>query len=157
MSYSLADNNLPQYLADTDNMVRSIYRATSSIRSSSAGGTLTSQHIRDYCAFLDNARTYLNKVVTHPNIAALVAYAKTARNDNTFDLQAELNAILAGVGGTIQSVFAWISSHVPKNAQGYWLDTQDDGISKLTPRAYDAATTATFRTELDGLLARILV
>lgn len=155
--YDLTDDDLERYKESVDNRVRSLRQISQRIRERSLADQLNAADIRSFVDFLDGTRAFFIAVSSHAKIAQLVQYCKDQRGDQSWNLKTEVDAINVGPSGTVQSILAWILAAVPKNPGGNWLDTTDDGTSRIIHRIYSAAATAGLRTEIDGLVARIAV
>lgn len=113
-----------------------------------ATGTTSAAAILTYLQELNTLRGQIAALAATPGI---VEYARTEYNDPGLDVIAEYTATLAQIDDTR----AWIVTNFPKDAQGNLLDEKFDANGQRVPNTFSAAQLATFRTQLDALIATI--
>ena len=123
-------------------------RATS-LNTQAAAGPIGSTLILDFATFLADAKVALTAASAVPGIAA---YAQGQINDNTFDIVASFNAMMAQVNNTT----AWIIQNFP-NSAGMLLARSFtvDNTGRTQDAVFTSAQTSGLRTILAALIATI--
>lgn len=138
---------LGQVLSEIDSRILKVKIQSQSLRNDLAAGNVASGRILAFFQYLRSERAAL---VTAAAVPGLAAYAQLEKNNNTLDVVAEFNAVISAIDG----VSSWINTNFPKDGSGFLLE-RTLGADGPIERTFAPATTATFRTQLDGLIATI--
>lgn len=116
------------------------------IKGRSAGGPISATDIVNYANGLRLARAELTRLAA---LQGLAAYAATEYP--TLNLTTDYNACVSQIDTTL----AWIAANFPKAASGELLERKLDATGTVTVNTFASATLATFRSQLDLLIATI--
>jgi hypothetical protein len=118
-----------------------------SLRTASAAGPVQSGVVISTFMSLRQDRAALVTAAATPGI---VQYARDQKNNQTLDVVAEFNAMVAA----IDQVTNWITTNFPKAATGELLERTlgSEGPIEVT---FTSAQTAGLRTQLDSLIGTI--
>lgn len=118
------------------------------VRTLSAAGTLTSSNVLQLSQFLADSKVEFQRVSSVPGLAA---YAQNQVNDPLLDIALEFTNMVNALDATI----GWIVANFPKDAGGFLLAQTILANGRPQDRVFTVAATATFRTQLDALIAAI--
>lgn len=119
-----------------------------SLRTAAAAGPVASGQILGVYQALRQDRAAL---VTAAGTTGLAQYAKDQKNNQSLDVVAEFNAMVAA----IDQVTLWIDNNFPKDASTRALLERTLEAEGPVERTFTSAQTAGLRTQLDGLIATI--
>lgn len=134
-------------LEDIDRRLLRIKAQLQNLRTSAAAGNTAATIVMDLYRTLRVERAML---VTAAGMSGLAAYAQAQKNNPQLDVAAEFTAVIAAM----DNVTTWLTTNFPKDGSGYLL-AQTWGPDGPVDRQFTPAETATFRTQLDGLIATI--
>jgi hypothetical protein len=118
------------------------------LRNASAAGPIQSGQILSVFQALRQDRAAL---VTASSTPGLAQYAKDQKNNQTLDVVAEFNGMIAA----IDQVVSWITTNFPKDAATQCLLERTLGSEGPIEVTFTSAQTAGMRTQLDSLIATI--
>ena len=119
------------------------------LRNESAAGDVARERIVESLRVLALANTAWTAAASTPGIAA---YAQEQLGSPTLDVAAEFTAML----NAASSLRTWIFNNFPKDAgSGAWLVQSHNDSGVPTSLMFTTAQLATFRTNVDTLLATI--
>jgi hypothetical protein len=123
---------------------------TAGLNSLSLAGSVGSSALLDYLDWLLDRRTDLSAYASTPGLAA---YAQAQVNSPGLDITAEFNSMV----GAIDNLRTWMTTNFPQNSPGtaYLQSHTFDGAGRKVDRLFTTAQLATFRTNLQALLATI--
>lgn len=116
------------------------------IRGRSAGGPVSATDVVNYANGLRLGRIELTRLA---NLPGLGAYA--AGEYPTLNLASDYSACVAQIDATL----AWIGNNSPKAASGEILERKIDLGGVVTVNTFTTSQLATFRSQLDLLIATI--
>lgn len=134
-------------LESIDTRILKIKQTTQSLRDDLAAGNVTSGRILSYFQYIRAERAAL---VTAAATPGLTTYAQNEKQNGTLNIVAEFNTVIAAIDGTT----TWISTNFPKDGSGFLLE-RTLAVDGPVERTFTPATTATFRSQLDALVATI--
>lgn len=127
--------------------VASLVKADSiALRGQSAAGPVGASAIRNYLTRLADNRVQL---VAYTAVPGIDAYALARTGDSA--IIAEYTTMLAAMDACL----AWVITNYPKDGSAYLLDTKFNAQGRTVDRTFSTAELATFRTQLDALIATI--
>lgn len=138
---------LSRALEQIDDRAAALKLFAQQLRAECAAGNTPSSRILDAYIILVQERAELVAAAAVPGI---VDYARTQKNNQALDVVTEFTAMVAAIDG----VTSWLTTNFPKDASGYLLAKQFSG-NTIVDRMFTPAMTATFRTQLDALIATI--
>lgn len=118
------------------------------LKTQSLAGNLSSSTILDFATVIADAKVRLNIYAAVPGLAA---YAQAQVNDNTLDVASSFTSMVT----QLDALRDWIITNFPKDGSLFLLAKQFDANGRTTDRQFSTATLATFRTQLDALIATI--
>lgn len=134
-------------LEQIDQRILSIKKQAQSLRADSLAGNVASGRILSAHQYLRAERAAL---VTAGATPGLAQFARDQKNNQSLDIVTEFNAVIAA----IDQVTSWIDSNFPKDGSGFLLE-RTLGADGPLERQFSTAQLATFRTQLDSLIATI--
>ena len=134
-------------LEGVDLRIARVKSTCAAVSTEAGAGNIPSSRILNLFIQLKQDKVALNAAKAVPGIAE---YARLEKNLPGLDVVVEFNSVVAG----IDDVTAWIDANFPKDGGGFLL-AQTLGASSPVDRTFTPAQTATFRTVLDALVARI--
>lgn len=134
-------------LEDIDRRAVSVKTYATQVRTEAAAGNIPSSRILDLFINLRQERGLLATAAATPGIAQ---FARDQKNNQSLDVVAEFNAMLAAIDGTT----TWINTNFPKDGGGFLLE-RTLGVNSPIDRTFTPAQTAGLRTQLDSLIATI--
>jgi hypothetical protein len=114
----------------------------------SLAGSVGSSALLDYLQWLLDRRADLAAYAATPGLAV---YAQDQVNNPSLNITTEFNAMTAA----IDNLRAWMTTNFPKNGGGFLLSHTFDGAGRLVDRLFTTGDLATFRTELQAVIATI--
>lgn len=102
-------------------------------------------------AIFHDCRRLRDELSAAKDVPNILAYARDQENDQTYDLVAEFNALIAA----LQAVMDDIETTFPTNASGYLLEKQFNAQGTYDFRQFTIAQTANIRTLLDAVVAQV--
>jgi hypothetical protein len=123
-------------------------QASQQVNDASLAGPISSRVILNYVQFLADKRT---EIVALAAVPGLDAYGEAQIDDPTLDLTAEYVAMR----NALDAARDWIVTNFPKNGGGFLLAQTLTAQGLVTDRQFPTADLATFRTQLQGLIAAI--
>ncbi len=131
-------------------VTRQIKDQASSLRATSAVGSLQANSILGFSAFLYSMRVQLQAAAS---AVGMNAFAQNQIGDATINIATEFTAMLT----QIDSVIAWIIANFPKDGNGFLLAQtfNADNSGRTVDRPFTTIQMAGFRAVLDGLVASI--
>lgn len=118
------------------------------VRSLSLAGTLGASNILEFSTLLADAKVALQTYAAVPGIGA---YAQEQVSDPALNVATEFTTMVSAIDGCT----AWIVANFPKDGSGFLLAATLAATGRQVDRLFAAAATATFRTQLDALIATI--
>lgn len=118
-----------------------------SLRDRSASAAIGSSSILGYLTILADARLQLVAVSA---LAGIAAYAQAQLGDSNLNIATEFTNMLAAM----DAVRDWVKTNFPSSG-GYLQAVQFQADGRTVDRQFDTATLATFRAQLDSLIATI--
>lgn len=151
MAFPSTAGSIPQTLSVAWETARAVAGTiklqTQSLRTQSAQGNVGASQILNHLTFLADQKVRLQAIAALPGIAA---YAQEQVNDPTLNVATEFNAMVAAMDG----VRDWVIANFP--ASGGFLQAQSfQADGRTVDRQFSTATLATYRTQLDALIATI--
>lgn len=125
-----------------------IKQRAQAVRDLSAAGNIGASMITDMLVLFADCKLALNKAAAVPGIAS---YAQTQVNDGTFNVSSAFATMVA----QLDAVRDWAISNYPKDGNGYLLDRTLGADGRWIDRQFSTATLASFRAQLDALIATI--
>lgn len=119
-----------------------------SVNDASLAGAITSRTILNLVVFLADKRT---EMATYAAVPGLAAYAQEQVDDDQLSISTEYAAMLTALDATRD----WIVTNFPKDTDGYLLSRMLTAQGQVSERTFTTASLATFRTQLQGLIANI--
>jgi len=119
-----------------------------SLKTLSLAGNVGSSAILQYLTRVADYKVQLNACAAVPGIGP---YAQAQVNNPSLDVSAAFSAMTT----QMDAVRDWVISNFPKDASNYLLAVQFDVNGRTTDRQFSTASLATFRTQLDSLIATI--
>jgi len=122
------------------------------IRAKSAAGIMTSSDVLDFNTYLADTKLQFNAISALG--APLASYAQAQINNNTINIATEFANMVAA----LDSVVAWVIANFPKTATTNELRAKTftgDGSGRTVDVVFLAVDTASFRTQVDALIAAI--
>jgi RecA/RadA recombinase len=135
-------------LEGIDSRALKIKNYCQSLRTASLSGPVQSGQIISVFQALRQDRAALVAASSTPGLAQ---YAKDQKNNQTLDVVAEFNTMIAA----IDQVTAWIDSNFPKDATTQALLERTLSTEGPIERTFTSVQTAGLRTQLDSLIATI--
>jgi hypothetical protein len=129
-----------------------VKRRAQDLRAKSAAGTMASGDVLDYTTFLADMKLEFNAIAALGS--PLAAYAQAQLNDNTINIGTEFTNMVAA----LDNVVSWVVTNFPKTSGTNELRAQTfapDNSGRTVDVVFSAASTSTFRTQLDALIAAI--
>lgn len=146
MAFKTAEH-LARAFVDATTRAAALKTYVQSVRNASAAGPISGNVIVELYLRLVADKARFDAIAATPGIGQ---YAKDQYNDDTYDVAAEFTAMV----NAITAVGTWINTNFPKDAGGYILKDQLTA-SGVDVRTFSTASLATFRTQLDSLIATI--
>lgn len=140
--------DLERAWAHSRQVAGAVKRESQNVRAMSAAGTLPSSSVLGLVSFLADAKIEFARVSSVPGLAA---YARAQIDDPAMDIAVEFTNMVSALDGTI----SWIVTNFPKDTGGFLLAQIILPSGRTQDRIFTAAATATFRTQLDSLIAAI--
>lgn len=122
--------------------------AASTLKTLSLAGAITSTDILSFQIRLADAKAQLQLCAAVPGLST---YAQAQVNDNALDVAASFTAMTT----QIDACGTWVINNFPKDGSGFLLAQQFNGSGRTVDRTFSTASLATFRTQLDALIATI--
>ena len=119
---------------------------STTIRTSSAAGPITATSVIRYCEALAALKAQLASLAATPNLGAYAQQQYPGLN-----LAAEYSTMAAQIDVTV----AWVVANFPKAPGGQALEGALDASGNFVPATFTTAALATFRTQIDALIATI--
>lgn len=116
-------------------------------RNAAAAGNVESSRVLGLHKNLRRERAALSAAASTPGLAQ---FARDQKSNQSLDVVAEFNAVMAAIDGTI----SWVETNFPKDAGGFLL-AQTITAGEVTDRMFTPAQTAGLRTQLDTLISTI--
>ena len=138
---------LDRTVEDIDRLAANIKQYAIRRKSDMEIGSVGSTTIFDVAINVRDARNRLAAMAAVPGIAAKAASLKGV--DEAL-IAADFNAMLAAM----DNIVAWVAANFPKDANGFLL-SQTLSADGPIDRQFTTTQTATFRTQLDSLIAAI--
>ena len=139
---------LSRVLEQLDERVARVKVSADAVRTESLAGPMASGRILGLYTQFRADHADITSLTTTPGLGA---YAQQQKNNAALDVVAEFNTMLAA----LTNVTNWIANNFPKDANGFLL-AQTLGATRPTDRTFTTAELATFRTQLDALIATII-
>lgn len=139
--------SLDTVFGEVESLARRIKSVSLTAQARANSGGESAENIVSTFNQLGKFRTDLNTLATGVNVAAANAYAQDRYNDPAFDMQAEFNAVIAG----INAVLTWVET----NADAATILVFDANNGTVTWNTYSAAQLSGYSTELGNLIALI--
>lgn len=98
-------------------------------------------NLANYSAWFDEIKT----------TAGILQYAKDQEDDQTYDVAAEFNALIAAIDATILQ----LSTDLPKDGNDWLLVNKINANGTLVPRNFTAGALATTIANLDAIAAAV--
>jgi hypothetical protein len=117
------------------------------LRAQSLAGPVSSSSLLGFLVAVAEAKTRLNVYSAVPGLAA---YAQEQVDDPTLNIAAEFGALV----DALDDIRDWGIANFPASG-GYLLAVQFTADGRTTDRQFSTAALATFRTQLDALIATI--
>jgi hypothetical protein len=121
---------------------------TAALNSLSLAGSVGSSALLEYLDWLLDRRADLATYATTPGLAA---YAQAQVNNPSLDITAEFNSMVSA----IDNLRTWMTTNFPKDGSGFLLAHTFDAGGRKVDRLFTTVQLATFRTNLQALLATI--
>lgn len=134
-------------LEDIDRRIINLKTYAQTHRAALAAGNTDSARIIGVFRNLRTERAALTQAASTPGLAP---FARDQKNNQTLDVVAEFNALVAAIDG----VTGWIETNFPKDANGFLLGWSLNAGS-VVERQFTPAQTAGLRTQLETLIAAI--
>lgn len=150
MALIIKNRDIAKAYSDIKQYVYDVHQITLNLRNEAESFSVGANKIDQYVGQLKNIKADLELLKT---TTGLGQFAKDQEADQSYDVVAEYNAMAAQLDLTIQ----WAIDNLPKDGSGYELTYTRDSAGNKIPRQFSPAQTATFRTQLDALLATINV
>ena len=141
-------NTLSQALENISAAAGSVKSAAQQIKAASLSGPIGANNVITYVGDLADWRDRISTLAATPGLAA---YAQAQYNDGTLDIVAAFNAMLTQIDATR----SWVVTNFPKDGSGNLLEKKFDANGRVSLNTFSTATLATFRTQLDALIATI--
>lgn len=141
-------NTLAQALTSISAIAGSIKSAATTLRASSVAGPVSSTNIIAYVGNLAAQRDQIAVLAATPGLAQ---YAKDQYANSGLDIAAEYTALIARIDATV----AWVTTNHPKAGSGEILERKWLPDGRTQSNTFDTAALATFRAQLDLLIAQI--
>jgi hypothetical protein len=135
-------------LEQIDQRILAIKKQAQVLRADALAGPIQSGRILSAHQYLRAERAAL---VTAGGTPGLAAFARDQKNNQTLDVVAEFNAVIAA----IDNVTGWIATNFPKDAATQALLERTLEVDGPVERTFTTVQTAGFRTQLDSLIATI--
>ena len=119
-----------------------------SLRALSLAGVVGADRILNYAAMLARSKSEMSTLAATPGLAT---YAQAQENNGALNIATEYFAMVA----QIDAVVAWIVANFPQDGGGFKLAFTLASNGTPVYRTFDTAALATFRTNLDALIATI--
>lgn len=137
-------------LAKADLTIASVKSGCAAVSTAAAAGNIPSATILNLFVKLKQDRATL---IAAREVNGILEMARLEKNLPAMDVRADFDDVVAGIA----DVTAWIEANFPKGGPGsIYLLAQTLGPSSPVDRTFTPAETATFRTVLDALVARII-
>lgn len=153
MAYPAATKTLQTWVQDVDSIAVRLKVAAQEQRTLSLASTLNIDHIRRFFDVLVQANVFF---IAAAAVTGIAAYLTSQKQNQVADPVAEFTAMRNAVVGTLD----WLRANVPQSNSGgtdYKLGFAfpTGNITASSPITFTAAQTATYRTQLDTLIATI--
>lgn len=112
-------------------------------------GDVNADQIIGWAYRLRSRDNQISAVLAAVDVPDLIQYARDQEDDQTYDVQAEFNAMSTQIG----EVMSWVQTNFPAN--GGFLLSHSFGAEGLVPRIFAPASTAGLLTEIQALDASI--
>jgi hypothetical protein len=118
------------------------------VKADSIAGPISAYTIIQLCGLLADRRDAMASLASTPGINA---YAQGEYASPTLDIVSAYNEMVAQIDATR----SWITTNFPKSGTGELLSQKFDGNGRIVYNTFSTATLATFRTQIDALIATI--
>ena len=134
-------------LEDIDRRIAALKFYAQQVRAECIAGNVPSSRILDVFINLQQERTALVTAAATPGLAQ---FAKDQKNNQTLDVVAEFNGVIAMLDG----INSWLTTNFPKDASGFLLAKSFSG-NTIIDRLFAPAQTSGFQVQLANLIATI--
>lgn len=148
MAFPASSPLLADELSKAKNEASRIKGVATSIKATSLAGDTPRYQLITFMGQLNSALAIFNATRSTPNIAS---YAQTQLGAPGLDVAAEFTAMM----NATTALRDWIFTNFPKDVGGAWLVYSYDNAGVQTSLVFTTAQLATFRTNVDSLLATI--
>lgn len=138
---------LDRVVEDIDRLAANIKQYAIRRNADMVAGNVGSTTIFDVAINIRSARNELSAMAA---VVGIAARAATLKGLTQAEVQTSFNAMLSAMG----AIVAWVAANFPKDANGFLL-SQTLGADGPIDRQFTPTQTATFRTQLDALIAAI--
>jgi hypothetical protein len=114
----------------------------------SLAGNVGSSALLEYLDWLLDRRADLAAYAATPGLAV---YAQDQVNNPSLNITTEFNSMTAA----IDNLRTWMTTNFPKDGSGFLLAHTFDGAGRKVDRLFSTAALATFRTNLQAVIATI--
>ena len=105
----------------------------------------------DILGIADSIANFVSELNTIKSTPGLAEYAKDQENDQSYDVVAEFNALVA----SLDAVISTVKSTFPVDSGGFLLSETFNADGTRTPRTFTASQVATIKADLDTVVASI--
>lgn len=148
MAFPASTEILSRVLDSIAQTMLQVKSASQQIRNASASGPIGANSVITYLGDLADQRDRLTALAAAPGLAA---YAQAQYNNGSLNIATEYNAVMAAT----VTVRDWIIANFPKDGSSNLLEKKFDANGRVTLNTFTSASLATFRTQLDALIATI--
>lgn len=141
------DTFLNKALTEFVSTKQRIRESLKAMRDRSASNDIKRQNVFLMMNTVANASIQLGSYTT-ANVSGIGQYAKDQFNDQTYDIDAEIAAMQAG----LDSIAQWIYDAFPKTGDNFHIVQADAVTKQEVTTTFNTSQTAGFRTEVDNIL-----
>lgn len=145
MSYNTS--SLSFALKDLDSMLAELKQGCTNLRNRSNTGLSGDAATQAY-AYLKQKKAQITALAA---VSGMQQYCKDQKNNQAFDLAAEITAI----NNAIDTTTTWITNNFPKDGNGFILNHQFTATD-VTSRQFSSGSLAGLRTNLDVIIGLIV-